>query len=196
MATFGKVIGGGMPVGRLRRLAAHHGDLAPDGDTYQAGTLSGNPVAMAAGIATLDLLDDESVWEQLESSRCAAGRSCWRPCWRAHRFRCTWCGWVRCSGCRCTMASVRAAPSRSMRVRGKRFAATVPRHAGARHLSAAFGVRSVLPVAGASARMTCNASPPRSRPSLLDRSAEPHETTRVFQITVLLLVIVSAIQVG
>ncbi len=54
MATFGKVIGGGMPVGAFggaRRVMAR---LAPDGDTYQAGTLSGNPVAMAAGLATLD----------------------------------------------------------------------------------------------------------------------------------------------
>jgi glutamate-1-semialdehyde 2,1-aminomutase len=67
MATFGKVIGGGMPVGAFggaRRIMAH---LAPDGDTYQAGTLSGNPVAMAAGIATLDQLGRESGWERLEA---------------------------------------------------------------------------------------------------------------------------------
>ncbi|TLZ16828.1 MAG: aminotransferase class III-fold pyridoxal phosphate-dependent enzyme, partial [Gammaproteobacteria bacterium] len=41
--------------------------LAPDGDTYQAGTLSGNPVAMAAGLATLDVLERESGWEHLEA---------------------------------------------------------------------------------------------------------------------------------
>ncbi len=41
--------------------------LAPDGDTYQAGTLSGNPVAMAAGLATLDVLERESGWQQLEA---------------------------------------------------------------------------------------------------------------------------------
>jgi glutamate-1-semialdehyde 2,1-aminomutase len=41
--------------------------LAPDGDTYQAGTLSGNPVAMAAGLATLDLLERESGWQKLEA---------------------------------------------------------------------------------------------------------------------------------
>jgi glutamate-1-semialdehyde 2,1-aminomutase len=67
MATFGKVIGGGMPVGAFggsRRLMAH---LAPDGDAYQAGTLSGNPVAMAAGLATLDLLTADSVWQRLET---------------------------------------------------------------------------------------------------------------------------------
>jgi glutamate-1-semialdehyde 2,1-aminomutase len=67
LATFGKVIGGGMPVGAFggaRRLMAH---LAPDGNTYQAGTLSGNPVAMAAGLATLDLLVREGAWDKLES---------------------------------------------------------------------------------------------------------------------------------
>ncbi len=67
MATFGKVIGGGMPVGAFggaRRMMAR---LAPDGDTYQAGTLSGNPVAMAAGLATLDLLEREAGWAKLEA---------------------------------------------------------------------------------------------------------------------------------
>jgi glutamate-1-semialdehyde 2,1-aminomutase len=43
------------------------GRLAPDGDAYQAGTLSGNPVAMAAGNATLELLERESGWKQLEA---------------------------------------------------------------------------------------------------------------------------------
>src|SRR5580693_5916784 len=67
LATFGKVIGGGMPVGAFggaRRIMAR---LAPGGDTYQAGTLSGNPVAMAAGLATLDLLVREAGWERLEA---------------------------------------------------------------------------------------------------------------------------------
>jgi glutamate-1-semialdehyde 2,1-aminomutase len=67
MATFGKIIGGGMPVGAFGASAAIMSRLAPDGDTYQAGTLSGNPVAMAAGIATLDILERESAWEQLEA---------------------------------------------------------------------------------------------------------------------------------
>jgi len=67
LVTFGKVIGGGMPVGAFggaRRIMAR---LAPDGDTYQAGTLSGNPVAMTAGLATLDLLVRESGWQRLEA---------------------------------------------------------------------------------------------------------------------------------
>jgi glutamate-1-semialdehyde 2,1-aminomutase len=66
LATFGKVIGGGMPVGAFggaRRIMAR---LAPEGDTYQAGTLSGNPVAMAAGAATLALLEREAGWQRLE----------------------------------------------------------------------------------------------------------------------------------
>ena len=67
LATFGKVIGGGLPVGAFagpRRILSR---LAPDGDTYQAGTLSGNPVAMASGIATLDVLIREDGWRRLES---------------------------------------------------------------------------------------------------------------------------------
>jgi glutamate-1-semialdehyde 2,1-aminomutase len=66
MATFGKIVGGGMPVGAFGASKAIMSRLAPDGDTYQAGTLSGNPVAMAAGIATLDILERESAWQQLE----------------------------------------------------------------------------------------------------------------------------------
>lgn len=67
LATFGKVIGGGMPVGAFggpRKIMAR---LAPDGDTYQAGTLSGNPVAMASGIATLDVLIKQNGWQKLEA---------------------------------------------------------------------------------------------------------------------------------
>ena len=67
LATFGKVIGGGMPVGAFGGRSAIMSRLAPLGDTYQAGTLSGNPVAMASGIATLDILIKESGWERLEA---------------------------------------------------------------------------------------------------------------------------------
>jgi glutamate-1-semialdehyde 2,1-aminomutase len=66
MATFGKVIGGGMPVGAFGGTRHLMANLAPEGPAYQAGTLSGNPVAMAAGVATLDLLRDGTVWERLE----------------------------------------------------------------------------------------------------------------------------------
>jgi glutamate-1-semialdehyde 2,1-aminomutase len=67
LATFGKVIGGGMPVGAFAGPRHIMARLAPDGDTYQAGTLSGNPVAMASGIATLDALIGENGWSQLEA---------------------------------------------------------------------------------------------------------------------------------
>lgn len=66
LAAFGKVIGGGLPVGAFggsRELMSH---LAPLGPVYQAGTLSGNPVAMAAGRATLDTLRQEDGWIRLE----------------------------------------------------------------------------------------------------------------------------------
>ncbi len=58
LLTFGKVVGGGMPVAALGGPAAVMDALAPVGPVYQAGTLSGNPVATAAGLATLRLLDD------------------------------------------------------------------------------------------------------------------------------------------
>lgn len=54
--TFGKIIGGGMPVGAYAANAEIMGHIAPDGPVYQAGTLSANPVAMAAGLAALEQL--------------------------------------------------------------------------------------------------------------------------------------------
>ncbi|WP_166851387.1 glutamate-1-semialdehyde 2,1-aminomutase [Isoptericola sp. BMS4] len=58
LLTFGKVVGGGMPVAALGGPAALMDQLAPTGPVYQAGTLSGNPVAVAAGLTTLRLADD------------------------------------------------------------------------------------------------------------------------------------------
>ena len=75
MATFGKVIGGGMPVGAFGGNRQIMQRLAPLGDTYQAGTLSGNPVAMAAGITTLDIMIKESGWERLEQISAQVERS-------------------------------------------------------------------------------------------------------------------------
>lgn len=66
LATFGKVIGGGMPVGGFGGRRDIMQRLAPIGDTYQAGTLSGNPVAMAAGMTTLDIMMEQSGWQGLE----------------------------------------------------------------------------------------------------------------------------------
>lgn len=67
LSCFGKVIGGGMPVGAFGGKAEIMERLAPIGDVYQAGTLSGNPVAMAAGIATLELTDDVNFYQDLKN---------------------------------------------------------------------------------------------------------------------------------
>jgi glutamate-1-semialdehyde 2,1-aminomutase len=66
MVTLGKVIGGGMPVGALAARREIMETLAPAGPVYQAGTLSGNPVAVAAGIATLGKLDGTRPYESLD----------------------------------------------------------------------------------------------------------------------------------
>jgi glutamate-1-semialdehyde 2,1-aminomutase len=65
MTTLGKIIGGGMPVGAYGGRADLMRLVAPEGPVYQAGTLSGHPLAMAAGVATLDLLTP-AVYEGLE----------------------------------------------------------------------------------------------------------------------------------
>ena len=66
LSCFGKIIGGGLPVGAFGGRAEIMDVLAPDGPVYQAGTLSGNPLAMAAGIAVLGELQSGAVYEQLE----------------------------------------------------------------------------------------------------------------------------------
>ncbi|MDP3560832.1 MAG: glutamate-1-semialdehyde 2,1-aminomutase [Legionellaceae bacterium] len=66
LTTLGKVIGGGMPVGAIGGRADIMSHLAPEGPVYQAGTLSGNPLAMAAGLATLTELEKPEFYSQLE----------------------------------------------------------------------------------------------------------------------------------
>ena len=67
IVTFGKVIGGGLPVGAFAAREVIMNYLAPLGPVYQAGTLSGNPLAMAAGLAMLKALnEDEKVFERLD----------------------------------------------------------------------------------------------------------------------------------
>jgi len=68
LSCFGKVIGGGLPVGAYGGRADLMDRVAPQGPMYQAGTLSGNPLAMRAGITVLDLLDEPGVYECLEST--------------------------------------------------------------------------------------------------------------------------------
>jgi glutamate-1-semialdehyde 2,1-aminomutase len=66
LSCFGKVIGGGLPVGAFGGRAEIMDCLAPLGPVYQAGTLSGNPIAMAAGLANLEVLGTEAPYQQLE----------------------------------------------------------------------------------------------------------------------------------
>lgn len=68
ITTLGKVIGGGLPVGAFGASAEIMSHLAPEGPIYQAGTLSGNPLAMAAGIATLTPLFEENVYANLSQT--------------------------------------------------------------------------------------------------------------------------------
>ncbi len=65
LTTLGKVIGGGLPVGAFGGKADLMDQIAPSGPVYQAGTLSGNPVALAAGLATLKLVSEPGFHERL-----------------------------------------------------------------------------------------------------------------------------------
>jgi glutamate-1-semialdehyde 2,1-aminomutase len=66
LTALGKVIGGGLPVGAFGGRAEVMDHLSPNGAVYQAGTLSGNPLAMAAGLAQLREMDRINAWQQLE----------------------------------------------------------------------------------------------------------------------------------
>src|SRR6266700_7868039 len=66
LSCFGKIIGGGLPVGAYGGKREIMEMVAPVGPMYQAGTLSGNPLAMAAGIATLTVLGQPGAYEKLE----------------------------------------------------------------------------------------------------------------------------------
>ncbi len=75
LTTLGKIIGGGLPVGAYGGKKEIMDSISPVGPIYQAGTLSGNPVAMAAGIATLEILKNNNIYRELEekSQKMAAG---------------------------------------------------------------------------------------------------------------------------
>jgi glutamate-1-semialdehyde 2,1-aminomutase len=84
LTTLGKIIGGGLPVGAFAGRRDVMSRLSPEGPVYQAGTLSGNPVAMAAGIATLHVLREPGTYDALErgGARLAEGL---REVFRKHR---------------------------------------------------------------------------------------------------------------
>ena len=73
MTCLGKVIGGGLPVGAYGGKKEIMSMVSPEGPVYQAGTLSGNPLAMTAGIETLKILSKENTYKRLENMA-----SCWR----------------------------------------------------------------------------------------------------------------------
>lgn len=75
LTCFGKIIGGGLPVGAYGGRRELMAQIAPQGPVYQAGTLSGNPIAMAAGIATLEQIGQAGFYEALEekTQRLASG---------------------------------------------------------------------------------------------------------------------------
>jgi glutamate-1-semialdehyde 2,1-aminomutase len=74
LTCLGKVIGGGLPVGAYAGPAKYMQQVSPSGPVYQAGTLSGNPLAMAGGIATLDILKEPGCYETLEERSDALAR--------------------------------------------------------------------------------------------------------------------------
>jgi len=71
LVTLGKVIGGGLPIGAYAGRRDLMEQISPAGDVYQAGTLSGNPIAVAAGDKTLELLDQPGTYEGLETQSAA-----------------------------------------------------------------------------------------------------------------------------
>lgn len=66
LSTFGKIIGGGLPVGAYGGRRDIMSMIAPEGSVYQAGTLSGNPLAMSAGIATMKLIKEDGFYDRIE----------------------------------------------------------------------------------------------------------------------------------
>ena len=95
LTTLGKIVGGGLPVGAVVGPAAILDRLAPLGKTYQAGTMAGNPVALAAGIATLDRAEDGRA---LPAPRGAGRGDGLRRRGRRRTARSAWCAWGASSG--------------------------------------------------------------------------------------------------
>ena len=68
LTALGKIVGGGLPVGVYGGKASIMNNISPDGPVYQAGTLSGNPIAVSAGTALLKQLKDKTLYEKLEAN--------------------------------------------------------------------------------------------------------------------------------
>ena len=90
LVCLGKIIGGGLPVGAFGGRAEIMAQLSPEGGVYQAGTLSGNPLAMSAGIATLKVLQEDGFYDQIEEKNTyleqglqqVTGQSAVATCWQ------------------------------------------------------------------------------------------------------------------
>ena len=145
LTTFGKIIGGGLPVGAYGGPAHIMDMVAPLGPVYQAGTLSGNPLAMAAGLATLRYLRSHksTIYTGLEILSCTVDR-------RSHRSRQ---GRRRAAllqprGIDVHLVLYRRPGHRldlSGQVRHQSLCPLLPRHAGQRRVPAAIAVRSRIP---------------------------------------------------
>ena len=152
LTVLGKVIGGGLPAAAYTGPAELMERVAPAGDVYQAGTLSGNPLATAAGLATLGLLDTPA-YEQLEA---LAHVACRRT---ESRRRERWGSAARDLDHRPAHTVLRGRPDprlrgrQGLRHRGARR--LLPRHAQARDLPAAVAVRGVVSLLGAHGRARC-----------------------------------------
>ena len=85
LTAMGKVIGGGLPVGAFGGRAEIMDFLAPDGPVYQAGTLSGNPLAMAVGLAQLKELERTHAWQRLDETGALFEQGIWDICFELGR---------------------------------------------------------------------------------------------------------------
>ncbi len=159
LTTFGKIIGGGMPVGAYGGSRALMEQIAPAGPIYQAGTLSGNPVAMAAGLAMLELIQAPGFHDQLAARARRAVRRPAGDCRRGrHRVH-------HQSRGRHVRSVLRPRTGRQFQQGHRRERGDVqpvlPRHARARRLPGTFGASRP---ASCPARTASRTSPTRWRP--------------------------------
>ncbi len=161
--TFGKVMGGGLPAAAFGGRAEIMDRLAPAGPVYQAGTLSGNPLATAAGLATLRACTPE-VYARVDEAAAAVAQARQRTRCRPRGCR---------SGCsrRAACSPCSSGTEQPVRDFGEARGQSVPAYAAFFHamldggrLPAAVAVRGVVPVRGARRRGGAAGSPPRCPP--------------------------------